>query len=109
MKGIIFTYKGLVMKVDTTSDNTCIYDSYRIKRVSDMRGVLLRTQGLVSEDMAIYKRSINSMIREWRVHNLLYSLGIQKDRTKDVDLNINQPWYVRLAYTIISPLYLHFS
>lgn len=59
--------------------------------------------------MAIHRRSISSMIKEWRVHNLLYSLNIQRDRTGSVDLNTGQSWYVRAVYSILSPFYLHFS
>ena len=61
------------------------------------------------KSMAIHRRSVSSMIKEWRVHNLLYSLNIQRDRTGSVDLNTGQPWYVRAAYSILSSFYLHFS
>lgn len=49
------------------------------------------------------------MVNEWSVHNLLYSLGIQKDRTKDVDLNINQHWYIKVGYFLLSPIYFIFN
>lgn len=62
----------------------------------------------VSDEMAIHKRNIFSMIYEWRAHNLLYALGIAKDRTGSVDLNTGQPWYMKALYAIISPFYLHF-
>ena len=49
-----------------------------------------------------------SLLNEWRTHNLLYSLGVQKERTASVDLESNQSWYMTVAYAILSPFYLHF-
>ena len=56
----------------------------------------------------VYIRSNFSMINEWRVHNLLYDLHYKRERTADVDLDYPQKWYIKLAYTLLSPLYLHF-
>ena len=49
-----------------------------------------------------------SLLNEWGTHNLLYSLGVQKERTASVDLESNQSWYMTVAYAILSPFYLHF-
>lgn len=46
-------------------------------------------------------RSLKSYVREWRAHNRLYKLGLFKDRTKDVDLNVHEKWYRRLGYFIL--------
>lgn len=109
MKRIIIQYNSFILKVNLDHDNTCILDSYKVKDMPDMENILWMIQS-ESEDseMAVNKRGVWGMVNEWRVHNLLYSLGIQRDRTRSVDLNINQPWYMRLIYTIISPFYLHF-
>lgn len=76
-----------------------------------MKKILYRIKDKVKEDktLAIHNRSVSSMVNEWRVHNLIYSLGIFKDRTKSVDLNIGQPWYIKALYTILSPFYFHFD
>lgn len=74
-----------------------------------MKEILELIKAEASAEMAINKRNIFSMIYEWRTHNLLYTLGIAKDRTGSVDLNIGQPWYIKVLYAIISPFYLHFS
>lgn len=58
---------------------------------------------------AINQRSVTSMIREWRVHNLVYSIGLYRRRTKDVDFEHPQKWYFKVAYFILSPFYLHFK
>lgn len=109
MKRIIITYKGLDFKVNISHNNTCILDSYKIKDIDSMQDILYIIQDEVEDpNMAINKRGIWSMTNEWRAHNLLYSLGIEKDRTKSVDLDLNQPWYMKLAYTLLSCLYPHF-
>ena len=48
----------------------------------------------------LWNRSDGSIKREWAAHNLAYKLGIKRDKTKDVDLEYEQKWYVRLAYWI---------
>lgn len=48
-----------------------------------------------------FKRTRRSMILEWEAHNLLYRLGIKKDKTADVDLDYPQPWTKRLGYKIL--------
>lgn len=109
MKRIIVTHKDFVLKVNISEDCTTILDSYKVKSPWDMESILYYIKAESSADMAVNKRSISSMIYEWRVHNLLYALGILRDRTCSVDLNLNQPWYIKALYAIISPFYLHFS
>jgi len=48
----------------------------------------------------LWHRTDASLKREWATHNLLYSLGLYRDRTADCDLNYELKWYVRLAYWI---------
>lgn len=108
MKKIIIEYKNFILKVHISEDNTTILNSYVVKRTSDMEYILHKIKANASNKYAINKRGIPSMIREWRVHNLLYSIGLFKTRTKDVDLNIGDPWYIKTLYFILSPLYLNF-
>lgn len=109
MKKIIIQYKNFILKVHADKNNTHIQNSYLIKSTKDMRNILKAIQSEIGDDdYAIFKRSICSMIHEWRVHNLLYSLGIEQDRTKSVDLDINQPWYMKVSYPILSIFYFHF-
>ena len=46
------------------------------------------------------------MICEWRAHNLLWSLGIKRERTKTVDLELKVKWYYKIGYFILSFCYL---
>jgi hypothetical protein len=74
---VIIYYEGKVVKVSMSENNTNIEDSYRFKPIGEMKGVLkeVREASLFdSTERAISKRSLFSMINEWRVHNLLYAL-----------------------------------
>jgi len=44
------------------------------------------------------------MIIEWRAHNMLYALHIKRNRTRTVDLDINEPWYLNKAKELRSKL-----
>lgn len=48
-----------------------------------------------------FNRSVKLLIKEWVTHNRLYKLGIKRDRTKDVDLEYNQKWYLKIIYSIL--------
>lgn len=95
------------IKVTCSENDTCIINSYRIKKRKDMKIILEKIRVKVPDaPYAINKLSINEMVNEWRVHNLLYSLGIEKDRTCSVDLNTPKPWYADIAYKILSVFYI---
>ena len=108
MKKIIIRYKDFILKVHLSKDNTTILDSYKVSSPKDMKSIIYHIKEQVTDDIAINIRSVSSMIYEWRVHNLLYTLGIMRARTSSVDLNINQPWYIKTLYAILSPFYFHF-
>lgn len=108
MKKIIIRHKDFALKAHLSENCTTICDSYQVKSIQDMKAVIYCIKNESSEEMAINKRNISSMIYEWRTHNLLYTLGIMRDRTGSVDLNIGQPWYIKALYAIISPFYFHF-
>lgn len=54
-----------------------------------MKSIIYCIKNETSDEYAINKRSTFNMIHEWRTHNLLYSFGLLKNRTKDTDLNTN--------------------
>ena len=69
----------------TLSDSVItILDSYKVKRLKHMREVI---DWVKTYDTTVCKRSWISLVSEWRAHNLLYWLGIEKDRTTHCDLN----------------------
>lgn len=76
-----------------------IIDSYKMsKEEFDM--VLEEVKKLAPSHVA-FNRTKKSIYLEWYAHNLLYRLGIRKDKTADVDLDYPQPWIKRLGYGIL--------
>lgn len=87
------------------NNNIHIQDSYLIHKKSEMNELLLTIKQEYPNLLVFEKRSINSLIREWRAHNLLYKLGLFKNRTKDVDLDIYETALRRICYFILSIFY----
>ena len=52
-------------------------------------------------------RSIYSLCCEWTVHNVLYRLGLWRERTKDVDMEY--PCKLEWAYLILGSLIYPFA
>lgn len=73
-------------------ENLHIVDSYKVSKWQ-MRGYLNDTRKKYN-----ISRTNFSMILEWATHNLLYSLHICRNRTKDVDLEYPQKWYYKVGY-----------
>lgn len=97
-------YRGGVLYVTTTPENTHIENSYLVKSRRDMRGILecIELNSLCGD--AVRRIGMNTMVREWRAHNLLYALGIARKRTRDVDLNEESLWR-RIGYFVLSLMY----
>lgn len=87
--------------IDREKGNCHIKNSYLITDIGSMR--VFVKENLT--DAPFNCRSFNSYIREWRAHNLLYKLHFKVERTKDVDLDINEPLWRRACYFILSLLY----
>lgn len=104
MKQLEISYQGFLLKVNSNEWDTQIVDSYKVKKRKDMKAILALIKAKIPMTDAINRLNVNSMIREWRAHNLLYALGIARSHTKDVDLNEN-PWYIRVAYFMLSLMY----
>ena len=67
--------------------NYKIYSSYLITDINDQEAILNILSAYNSLNPWGFERTIESMKIEWCVHNILYDVGIERDRTKDVDLN----------------------
>lgn len=83
-----------------TTDNIQIKDSYLINKKKEMRKILQAIKDDIP-DLPVFKRSMFSLVCEWKAHNRLYYLGLWKSHTKHVDLEANQKWYLTLLYCII--------
>lgn len=78
-----------------------IYDCYKYKR-SEMLPLLEEAKKNFP-NYCIWERSMYSILCEWRVHKLLYKLGIRKDNTKDADIECNidpklEKWYKFIGF-----------
>ena len=97
------------LRVDCTEDNTHIESSYKVKKISAMRALLESHRGLpVYSGLALTKRSVSSMVMEWRAYNLLHALGVARSRTESVDLAYPQAWYYKVGYFVLGCFYPRF-
>ena len=84
------------MQIDNaivTPTNTHILDSCKVKSKEDIRQYLQAVRDEASPEMAVCQRDLESMVREWRSHNLFYNFHVFRSRTKDVDLELKHPWW----------------
>ena len=89
----------------TTPENTRIIDSCTMTGKAEKREYLEMVRRQSPEEMAVNKRDLESQVREWRSHNLFYKLHIFRSRTKDVDLELQQPWWRELFCRVVSFFY----
>ena len=88
-----------------TPTNTHINDSCKVKSKEDMRQYLQAVRDEASPEMAICQRDLESMVHEWRSHNLFYNFHVFRSRTKDVDLELKQAWWRELFCRAVSFFY----
>lgn len=69
-------------EVIISKDNICIIDSYQIKSIKNMKCVINSIRQKCDNSYIIHKRSMYSLINEWRSHNLLYDLHIQRQNKR---------------------------
>ena len=88
-----------------TETNTHIKDSCLVKSKEDIRQYLQAVRDEASPEMAVCQRDLESMVREWRSHNLFYNFHVFRSRTKDVDLELKQAWWRELFCRAVSFFY----
>jgi len=76
-----------------------IINSYQVTKRSRIKEILYVFK-LEHSDIK-FNRDINLLVKEWIVHNRLYKLGLFRNRTKDVDLEYQQKWYLKVIYWIL--------
>ena len=89
----------------TSSENTRIIDSCKMTSKVEMREYLEAVRRQSPAEMAVNRRDLESQVREWRSHNFFYKLHIFRSRTKDVDLELQQPWWRELFCRVVSFFY----
>ena len=92
-KNYSFTYKGKEFKVQYTTDNWKIIDSYKISNKEDITLIckkLIEIHPIHTRDLNDY-RTAEDMASEWIKHNIAYFVlpddSDLKDNAKDVDLD----------------------
>ena len=65
-----------------------VFDSYRADE-EVMYAVCFKIELYETDHPSEWKRSVNSMVREWKAHNLAYIVPTTRDSTKDVDFDLN--------------------
>lgn len=85
------------IKYALSTSNLHIEDSYKVPAI-DFREVLRYISDENPNAILFKARCIFGMQLEWAVHNFLYKIGFQRDRTRDVDLDYPQKWYYSVGY-----------
>lgn len=87
------------LKIEVTADNIKIIDSWKITKKKEMREMI--EEILYKAPIYTTKRSVSSLVREWRSHNIMYNIGWFTRHTKDCDLESNEALYRRVIYFIM--------
>lgn len=90
---------GKTIHYNDTETNVHIVDSYHIKNTEEMCDILTHIRAMSS---FVYTRNNESWLNEWHAHNVLYSLGIEKERTGSVDLSEHEKKWHRLVFWFIA-------
>lgn len=91
-----------------TENNIHIENSCDILK-NNFQGVLSLIKREYPGNKVLENRSVKSMEREWCVHNWCYAHGIAKERTRSVDLNWPQRWWVKAIYAVAGTLLWPFT
>ena len=92
------------MKYKILGDRVKLFDSYAVSKKKFTKE--LNSIRNLHPACLLWNRSESSLRREWAAHNLAYALGINRDKTKDADLNFEQKWYEKLGYFIVGSIAL---
>lgn len=76
-----------MMDYTLTRNNLHLCDSYKVRRWRMRRELKAIKAAAIPGQTIVFRRSLFSLQMEWLCHNTLYWLGIQRDRTKDADLD----------------------
>ena len=86
-------------------NNVKIVDSYKICKRADMEAIVKLIRAEAQKLGFKYKRSNTSWVTEWRAHNYMYDKGLERSRTKSVDLSENESRVKLASYNLMSAMY----
>ena len=99
------TYNGMTIKVKFSAKNVQIVDSYKVRKVADMKAIIKLVKAEAKKRGLKYKRSDSSWLTEWKAHNYMYDKGTERDRTASVDLDEGLGTLKKLAYALLAIKY----
>lgn len=85
--------------------NIHIKNSYQVNNSKEMKQIIdmiMNKSCYKYLAAAGYARTKESLLREWKAHNVLYHLGCKKEQTGSVDLNQNESRGRRIVYFFLS-------
>ena len=92
------------MKYKIYSYRVKLFDSYLVSKSKfDKELGAIRN---LHPSCRLWKRSDGNIKREWAAHNLAYSLGIRREKTRDADFEYEPKWYNNLAYAVVGTIAL---
>ena len=80
-------------------DNIHLESSFKVSK-DDFESELVAMRERHPESQ-VWNRSLESLMREWAVHNAFHAMGIARKQSAHVDLNWPQPWIIRMAYDLL--------
>lgn len=91
----------MMNRIEISNNNTKVYDvwrlnTYEIEHIAD-KIIEMRKKKTLS-----VKRSRKSYINEMKAHKHLYLNNIERDRTRDADLEENIEWWREIGYKILA-------
>ena len=87
--------ESLKICCDSSAKCVKIIGSWKITSREEQTKIL---ENLMETVPFFKERPLISYLREWRAHNRLHRLGLFKERTKDVDLDVGEPMWRRIGY-----------
>lgn len=92
------------LSISVSPSNVHIENSFEVKSKTDMYYIIKHIKEKYPEHN-INKLSDFILVQEWASHNLCYIFNIYRNRTKDVDLNYTNKWYLKIPYVCIGCFY----
>lgn len=100
-----FQYNGMTINVKFSAKNVHIVDSYKIRKVADMKAIIKLIKAEAKRRGLKYRRSDRSWLTEWKAHNYMYDKNIERARTASVDLEENLGFFKSLSYSLLAARY----
>ena len=90
-----------MLDIKVHPDNIHVEDSYLVESRKVISKVIKDLRLAYPDHTVMLHRTDCSLVSEWVAHNRLYKLGIERERTRSVDLDWPQSLKYRIAYAIL--------